>query len=219
MITRLYANNFRCLVAFEVKFDSFGVLCGPNGAGKSSVFDAVSLLRNLGTGDGLLGGKGDQDVPQLEFTSWLDSRIQEFELSLTVAGHAFDYVLHIEQTADFEKPRVIHERALCDKQPLFGRDMEGVRFLKASGSQASFPLDWRRAALAAIQPRGENIKNLALLQEAIAKLLILRPDPRAMERESKAKAKQPDLTAADLDAAVRTIAGSARSMGVEVEGI
>ena len=31
--------------------------------------------------------------------------------------------------------------------------------------------------------------------------------------------KRPDLTAADLDAAVRTIAGSARSMGVEVEGI
>ena len=31
--------------------------------------------------------------------------------------------------------------------------------------------------------------------------------------------KTPDLTAADLDAAVRTIAGSARSMGVEVEGI
>jgi large subunit ribosomal protein L11 len=28
----------------------------------------------------------------------------------------------------------------------------------------------------------------------------------------------PDLTAADLDAAVKTIAGSARSMGVEVEG-
>ena len=34
-----------------------------------------------------------------------------------------------------------------------------------------------------------------------------------------AKAKQPDLTAADLDAAVRTIAGSARSMGVDVEGL
>ena len=34
-----------------------------------------------------------------------------------------------------------------------------------------------------------------------------------------AKAKEPDLTAADLDAAVRTIAGSARSMGVTVEGL
>lgn len=37
--------------------------------------------------------------------------------------------------------------------------------------------------------------------------------------EEIAKAKMPDLTAADTDAAVRTIAGSARSMGIEVEGL
>jgi len=37
--------------------------------------------------------------------------------------------------------------------------------------------------------------------------------------EEIAKTKQPDLTAADLDAAVRTIAGSARSMGLIVEGV
>ena len=37
--------------------------------------------------------------------------------------------------------------------------------------------------------------------------------------EDIATAKQPDLTAADMDAAVRTIAGSARSMGLNVEGI
>ena len=36
--------------------------------------------------------------------------------------------------------------------------------------------------------------------------------------EEIAKAKEPDLTAADLEAAVRTIAGSARSMGLVVEG-
>ena len=36
--------------------------------------------------------------------------------------------------------------------------------------------------------------------------------------EQIAKQKTPDLTAADLEAAMRTIAGSARSMGVEVEG-
>jgi large subunit ribosomal protein L11 len=29
----------------------------------------------------------------------------------------------------------------------------------------------------------------------------------------------PDLTASDLDAGVRTIAGTARSMGVDVEGV
>ena len=37
--------------------------------------------------------------------------------------------------------------------------------------------------------------------------------------EEIVKAKEADLTAADLDAAVRTIAGSARSMGLNVEGV
>jgi large subunit ribosomal protein L11 len=37
--------------------------------------------------------------------------------------------------------------------------------------------------------------------------------------EDIAKAKNADLTAADMEAAVRTIAGSARSMGLNVEGV
>ena len=37
------------------------------------------------------------------------------------------------------------------------------------------------------------------------------------QMEEIAKMKEPDLTAADMDAAVRTIAGSARSMGVDTE--
>ena len=37
--------------------------------------------------------------------------------------------------------------------------------------------------------------------------------------EEIAQQKKPDLTAADMEAAVRTIAGSARSMGLETEGV
>jgi len=37
--------------------------------------------------------------------------------------------------------------------------------------------------------------------------------------EEIATMKDPDLTAADMDAAVRTIAGTARSMGLDVEGV
>ena len=36
--------------------------------------------------------------------------------------------------------------------------------------------------------------------------------------EEIARAKTPDLTAADVEAAIRTISGTARSMGIEVEG-
>jgi predicted ATPase len=215
MITRLYVNNFRCLVAFKAEFDSFGVLCGPNGAGKSSVFDALGLIRNLGTGDGLLGGIGEMDVPRLEFTRWTEgtnqeSAIQEFELGLSVDGHAFEYVLHLEQKADFEKPRIIREKATCDRKPLFERDLDAktlraeVRFHRADGNQTGFPLDWRQSALAVIQPRG-GIEKLSLLQEEIARLLILRPNPRSMERESKAKAKHPDLSMSNLTSWYRSL--------------
>lgn len=205
MITRLYGNNFRCMVAFEANFDSFGVLCGPNGAGKSSVFDAVRLLRNLATGDGILGGTGPQDIPFLEFTGWLQGTVQEFELGLNAGGHAFEYILHIEQKAEFEKPRIVHERAMCDGQALFERDLAGVRFQKSDGSQTGFPLDWRQAALAAIQPRG-SIEKLARLQEAVAKLLILRPNPRSMERESRAEVKHPDLSMVNVVSWYRSLA-------------
>ncbi len=40
-----------------------------------------------------------------------------------------------------------------------------------------------------------------------------------LQLEEIANSKMPDLTAASLDAAVRTIAGTARSMGIDVEGV
>ena len=49
-----------------------------------------------------------------------------------------------------------------------------------------------------------NTKKVATLQRA--------------QLEEIAKTKEPDLTAANLDAAVRSIAGTARSMGIVVEG-
>ena len=210
MITRLYTNNFRCLVGFMAEFCSFGVLCGPNGAGKSSVFDALRLIRNLATGDGYLGGEGERDVSRLEFTNWhkgsaQESTIQEFELGVTSEGHSFDYVIHIEQKASFEKPRIVKERAVCDGKSLFERDLEGVRFHKTDGTKTGFPLDWRQAAMASIQPKG-SLSEIAILQEAIAKLLILRPNPRGMERESKAESKYPDLHLVNLTSWYRALA-------------
>jgi large subunit ribosomal protein L11 len=56
-------------------------------------------------------------------------------------------------------------------------------------------------------PKGSSTPNTAKVGKISRKQL-----------EDIAKVKMPDLTAANLDAAVNTIAGSARSMGVDVEG-
>ncbi len=67
----------------------------------------------------------------------------------------------------------------------------------------------------------------SILIKKAAKLTKGSPKPHAdkvgsitrAQVEEIAKTKMKDLTAADLEAAVRTIAGSARSMGVTVEGL
>jgi predicted ATPase len=197
MITRLYANNFRCLVAFEARFDSFGVLCGPNGSGKSSIIDVLKLMRDLAMGDAYLGGDGEKDVRQLEFTKWLNVKRQDFELEVTVEGFDFQYQLILEQVDSDEKPRVVHERVTCDERELFIRDLDGVRFQKRDDSLGQFPLDWRRAALGAIQPNGP-LEYVQLLQNALARLLILRPNPRGMDSESKSESRSPSFHLTNL---------------------
>lgn len=57
-------------------------------------------------------------------------------------------------------------------------------------------------------PKGSGVPNL----EKVGKV-------NRAQLEEIARTKEPDLTAADMDAAVRTIAGSARSMGIDVEGV
>lgn len=197
MLKRLYVNNYRCLVGFEAEFESFAVLCGANGSGKSSVFDALKLIRDLATGQSYLGGDGERDVPSLELTSWLGSSTQEFELTLVISGQTFEYRLHLEQSRPELKPRIVFERTVCDGRELYIRDLEGVRFQKTSGAQAGFPLDWRQAALGSIQPIGER-RDIEALQRAIGNMIVLRPDPRGVEVDSKGEAKSPALHLGNL---------------------
>jgi len=137
MITRLYVNNFRCLVAFEARFDSFGVLCGPNGVGKSSVFDAMRVLRDLAAAEITV----DQAVSYNDHTNWLDSKVVEFEVDLKSEGHTFMYRLHIEQVSESVKPRIVHEQASCDGEWLFERNLDGVKFEKKKfGAATGFHL-------------------------------------------------------------------------------
>jgi len=188
-------------VAFETRFDSFGVLCGPNGAGKSSVFDALSLVKKLGTGEVTLES---EEFRLLEFTNWLDSKVQEFELDIVAGGHEFTYTIHIEQAASGLTPRIIKERATSDGKELFVRDLEGVRFQKVGDLQKGFPLDWRQAALGSIQPAIDR-RDIELLQKAVSRLVIIRPSPHLMEFESRNETRLPNLYLTNLTSWYRSL--------------
>jgi predicted ATPase len=199
VIRRFSANNFRSLVNFDMSFDSFAMLCGPNGAGKSSVLDALSLVRGLSTGELMFGPEEAPGVlSQLELTKWMSSRQQQFEVEVSVHDLCFVYTLHLEQLADFQVPRVVFESATCDGSLIFERDLEGVRFQRADGATARFPLNWRQAALFNIRPEGAKIASLVHLQHALETLLIVQPNPRSFELESRRETKRPDASLNNL---------------------
>ena len=206
MITRLYVNNFRSLIAFDIKFDSINVLCGSNGAGKSSVFDAIQFVSALATGSCFFASEEDgagRTISKLDFTSWLKSRVQEFEIELKYEGSLFKYVIHLEQEQNFV-PRVKKECAFCNGKELYRRDLDGVHF---DNGRSGFPLDWHQAALASIQPVPER-KEIELLQRAFDELLVLRPNVHSMLLESKSENQKLSLNMSNLTSWYRSLSQS-----------
>ena len=47
MITRLYADNFKTLVNFELPLGAMNLLLGANGSGKSNVLETIRLIRTF----------------------------------------------------------------------------------------------------------------------------------------------------------------------------
>ncbi len=186
MLKSVYINNYRCLVAFGMDFNEMEVFCGINGSGKSSVFDAIKFVRDLATGNCFLGKVSEESkrtVSQLEFCNWLDNDVQEFEFEIEEGGSLFQYLLHIQQVAEYEQPRIRREVAYCDGEELFSRDLERIVFGKRG--EKEFSLDWRRTALSVFEPSSRENQKIKVLQQALANLIIVRPNARTFESESK----------------------------------
>ncbi|GHV04071.1 hypothetical protein AGMMS50229_04650 [Campylobacterota bacterium] len=191
MVTRLYVNNFLSLVACNVSFDSFGVLCGYNGAGKTSIMKALRFVRDVAIGKITLGNAEDAKLCR---TNWLESKTQEFEIELVLEQRIFKYIIHIEQLADHEKPRIIKECALCDGVELFSRDRTGVKIHKKDGGEVAFPLDWRQSAIASIY----GVKEIETLKDLLENILIIRPNPITIEHISRAESQFIDTDMSNL---------------------
>ena len=69
MISRLEANNFRCLRGVSLALDRFHVIAGPNGSGKSTLLEVARLLSAFaGSGtEALLDASLARQIPELLF--------------------------------------------------------------------------------------------------------------------------------------------------------
>ena len=96
MLKRLYADNYSCLVNFELNLDRVNLLLGDNGTGKSSVFEVLHRLQQF------LGGNAKvlAVFPSGELTRWQTNSTQRFELDLQVGEANYAYSLLIEHDED-----------------------------------------------------------------------------------------------------------------------
>jgi predicted ATPase len=52
MLKRIYIDNYKCLVNFEIQLDPMNLFLGGNGTGKSTVMDALRVLQAFISGEG-----------------------------------------------------------------------------------------------------------------------------------------------------------------------
>ncbi|MFV1965300.1 MAG: AAA family ATPase [Pirellulaceae bacterium] len=182
MIKRLYVDNFKCLVNFELQLQELTLLLGPNGVGKTSVLDVVFGLRKLLSGEAKVTDKVVFPTPTL--TRWQKRDKQVFEIDVVLDGEEFQYRLEVEHERINRRARITLERLKQGGKPLFRFEMGEVHLHRDNHSPGpTFGADWSESALARVPPRNDNTK-LTKFLDHIRKVVVCGLYPASFETES-----------------------------------
>jgi predicted ATPase len=178
MLKRIYIDNFRCLVNFELDFDAINLFLGSNGSGKSTVFEVLQKIQALVSGDSKVEGI----FKSADFTRWQTLQMQLFELEILGNGGSYKYQLRIEHNRD--KCRVGYESLFFDNQPLLKFELGEVQLYRDNHSPGpQYPFDWSQSILPSLMPRNDNTK-LTWFRERMARFIIVQVVPSLMVDES-----------------------------------
>ena len=187
LIKRLYIDNYKCLVNFEVFFASINLLLGTNGAGKSTIFEVIHCLQLF------IGGyeKVRKVFPQDNCTRWQKLPMQRFELDLEGNGGLYKYELSVEHHDVERLSRVHWEKLSFDDKPLFALNKGDALLYRDNHSEGpKYPFDWSQSGIATLMPSKDNRK-LTWFKECIENLIVVGINSKAMESESENEEKSP----------------------------
>ncbi len=181
MLKRLYADNFRCLENFEVRFDESNVLLGVNGTGKTSALDVLRKVRNLV----VLGLKVDQVFPARDMSTNQRRNAQRFELDTQSEKDHYAYELNIEHTEWRDKMRVVHETLRHNDHCVFEFNEGDAQLYRDDYTKGPLvPFDWSQSGVGFLTERPDNRK-VGQFKKDLANVVIASPCPPVMEAESR----------------------------------
>lgn len=183
MLRRVYVDNYKCLVNFDLPLQELSLLLGPNGVGKTSVLDVMFSLRQL------LGGVAkvtDTDIfPTRTLTSWQSQDIQVFEVDVTLQDEELTYRLEVEHERPTKKARIILERLTAHKQPLFSFERGKVHLYRDDHTEGpQYSADWTESALARVPSHGEKNRRLTAFLDFVRKIMVCGLHPASFRTES-----------------------------------
>jgi len=182
MIKRLYIDNFRTLVNFEITFDSLNLLLGDNGSGKSAVFEVLRKLRDFI----VIPGQTAKDMfPAADKTRWQGTPTQRFELDLESDLGVFYYRLAMEHLEDHRKTVINSESLYLADTPLF-QSANGEAQLFDDNGQPGPKLNFGKfqSGVGLIEERHDNRK-LTAFKKHMENIVIVNPNPSLMSSESQ----------------------------------
>jgi predicted ATPase len=190
MLKRLYVDNFRCLVDFELNFDSINLFLGDNGAGKSTVFDVLGKLQLL-----IINGDAVEDIfKQSDLTRWHSNEKQTFELEASGNNGHYKYQLEvgkidstIEEDFVFTNKYILNERLFFNQALLLNVEEEKVEFYSDDGIKySSTRYNYSQSIISILRSSSEN-KKLVWFRKKIKNLVVLKISPNLIVSVSSQK--------------------------------
>jgi len=182
MIKRLYVDNYRCLVNFELPLQELTLLIGPNGVGKTSILDVMYALRQLLAGVAKIADAGI--FPTQTLTRWQKLDVQVFELDVDLEGDALRYRLEVAHDREIYEGSVHLEQLTANGRPLFQCEDGQVHLYRDDHSVgAEFCVSGSESAIARVAPRGDNIR-LTRFLDFMRKVVVCGLYPASFQPES-----------------------------------
>lgn len=114
-IARLYVNNYRSFVNFELRPGRRSLRLGYNGTGKSSVLDVLHGIRAL-----VIGNNDIKDVfPTGTVTKFGGSPEQRFEIDIDTERGVLRYVLRVSHQLDEKTATITSEELTLEGKPFY----------------------------------------------------------------------------------------------------
>ena len=187
MLTRIYIDNYRCFVNFDLRLRSTQLILGVNGTGKSAFLEVLRRLRDFV----LLGYKVDDMFPAHTRTRWQTLPRQSFELEVEGNDGKYFYTLWIE-VQDERRSRVVKEALDFNEKPLLLFQDDQVHLFDDNHvKRATYPFESDRSAFTVLGPKKASRK-LSWFKEWTNGLYCVSIDSSKMGAEAKDEDDYPE---------------------------